>query len=62
MADSETPPAPAPRVLSLQLQVDFAAHEARLWLAEASEPVRLRFEAGRWRHKPSTDEGIDERS
>jgi pSer/pThr/pTyr-binding forkhead associated (FHA) protein len=35
--------------LSLQLEVDFATREARLWLDDVSEPVRLVYDAGRWR-------------
>ena len=44
-------PEPQP-TLTVRLEVDFAAGEARVLLDEASEPVRLRFEAGAWRHAP----------
>jgi pSer/pThr/pTyr-binding forkhead associated (FHA) protein len=44
---------PAPAVLSLQLEVDFMAREALLRLNDASEPMRLVFEAGAWRVHPS---------
>jgi hypothetical protein len=48
------PPAPeAPPNLSLQLEVDFENHEARIVMDNASEPVRLVFEAGAWRVAPS---------
>lgn len=51
-----TPPPPqgpseagAVPTLTVRLEVDFAAREARIMLDDASEPVRLRFEAGAWR-------------
>jgi len=48
-----------PPSLSLHLEVDFAAHEAHLFLNESSEPVRLAFDAGAWRlsTSPPTDKG-----
>ena len=50
---SQAPPPP----LSVQLEVDFAKHEARISLDPASEPVRLTFEAGSWRVVgPRTDD------
>jgi FHA domain len=50
--------------LSLQLEIDFAAREARLSLGAGAEPVRLVLEAGAWRLAPSlpTEKGAtDER-
>jgi predicted component of type VI protein secretion system len=47
----EAPVLPPP--LSLRIEVDFAAREARLRLDDASEPVRLVFESGAWRASPS---------
>ncbi len=44
---------PMPPTLSLQLEVDFVAREARLYLDDASEPVRLVFHAGAWRSAPA---------
>jgi hypothetical protein len=57
-----TPPEPAPASpapLSLHLEVDFVAHEAKIVLDDASEPVRLRFEDGAWRPaaSPSSEKG-----
>lgn len=52
-----TPPPPTvteeaiPR-LSVHFDVDFEAREARVRLDEASEPVRLVYDAGEWRVKP----------
>jgi hypothetical protein len=55
---TEAVPPPAPPAeaevlgippLAMQLEVDFDAREARLFLDQASEPVRLVFEAGTWR-------------
>jgi pSer/pThr/pTyr-binding forkhead associated (FHA) protein len=48
-------PTAAPRTepsqppLHLQLEVDFAAREARLHLDDASEPIRLKYDEGQWR-------------
>jgi pSer/pThr/pTyr-binding forkhead associated (FHA) protein len=42
----DTPSVPP---LSLKLEVDFDAREARLFVDQASEPVLLVFDAGRWR-------------
>jgi len=38
--------------LSLRVDVDFAAREARLELGDAAEPIRLVLEDGRWRVAP----------
>ena len=46
-------PAPAAPLLSVKLQIDFAAREAQLLLDDASEPVRLVFDAGEWRPAPA---------
>jgi pSer/pThr/pTyr-binding forkhead associated (FHA) protein len=46
------PPEPPP--LSLQLEVDFAAREARLSVGPNSSPIRLVFEAGAWRLNPAS--------
>jgi hypothetical protein len=54
----ESPP------LSLELEIDFAALEARLSLGADTEPVRLVLDSGAWRLAPSlpTEKGaIDER-
>jgi hypothetical protein len=55
-ADAEAPAIPP---LSLQLEVDFDAREARLFLDQASEPVVLVFDAGKWRAvtSPLTEKG-----
>jgi pSer/pThr/pTyr-binding forkhead associated (FHA) protein len=53
-----------PPPLSLELEIDFAALEARLSLGAGTAPVRLVFDTGAWRLAPSlpTDKGaIDER-
>ncbi len=53
-----------PPPLSLQLEIDFAAQEARLSLGAGGEPVRLVFDTGAWRLAPSlpTEKGAtDER-
>lgn len=42
-------PATTQPPLSLRLEVDFATREARLRLDDASEPVRLVYDAGQWR-------------
>jgi len=42
-------PADPPATLSLQLDVDFDAREARIVFADGSEPVRLVFDDGSWR-------------
>jgi Protein kinase domain/FHA domain len=42
---------PRPRV-SLRLDLDLETGEARLELDEESDPVRLVWEEGRWRHRP----------
>jgi len=50
--------------LSLQLEIDFAAQEARLSLGAGAEPVRLVLESGAWRLAPPvpTEKGAtDER-
>jgi hypothetical protein len=36
----------------VHFDVDFEAREARVRLNEASEPVRLVYDAGQWRVKP----------
>jgi pSer/pThr/pTyr-binding forkhead associated (FHA) protein len=48
---------PLPPTLSLQLEVDFAAREARLFVDEQSDPVRLVFDAGAWRSAPPIEKG-----
>ena len=55
-ADAEAPAIPP---LSLQLEVDFDAREARLFLDRASEPVVLVLDAGEWRAvtSPLTEKG-----
>ncbi|MGB0092216.1 MAG: FHA domain-containing protein [Solirubrobacteraceae bacterium] len=50
-ADQSAGPVPPP--LSLQLEVDFAAHEARLLMDDNSGPVRLVFDGDAWRSAPS---------
>jgi hypothetical protein len=52
----DTTPSPAPPTLSFQVQIDFAAREARLLLDDASEAVRLVFDAGVWRSEHAPDE------
>jgi hypothetical protein len=42
----------APANLSLQLEVDFSAREARLRLENSDEPLRLVFDGGAWRATP----------
>jgi pSer/pThr/pTyr-binding forkhead associated (FHA) protein len=45
-----------PTPLSLKLEVDFVAGEARIQLDDASEAVHLVFEDGAWRaHQPQSD-------
>lgn len=44
---------PVPPPLSLQLEVDFVAHEARLLMDDNSGPVRLVFDGDAWRSAPS---------
>ncbi len=46
----------APAVLSVQLEVDFVTREARLFLDNASEPVRLVFDGVAWRAAASPNE------
>ncbi len=43
------PPPPAPANVSLRLEIDFAAGEARLSLDDRSEPVRLALDLDAWR-------------
>jgi hypothetical protein len=43
---------PAPPPLSLRIDVDFAAGEARVALGDQSDQVRLAYEDGRWRVAP----------
>ena len=60
----EPPRLPHAPVLSLQLEVDFDAREAQLILDQASEPLRLVFDAGMWRAVSSTEierEPVDRR-
>jgi hypothetical protein len=45
-------PRPAAPPLSLRVDVDFEAREARLELGDAAEPIRLVLEGGRWRVAP----------
>ena len=45
-------PVSAPPPLSLQLQFDPATGEVRIDLGDASEPLRLIYEEGRWRLAP----------
>ena len=49
---------PSVASLALRLEVDFAGREARLFVHDDSEPVRLVFEGGAWRSvaPPSGDE------
>jgi FHA domain len=55
-ADAAPPPPPT---LSLRLQIDFAAGEARLSLDDDFVPVRLAFDADAWRSAslPPTEKG-----
>jgi hypothetical protein len=48
----EAAPEPAAPPLSLRVDVDFEAREARLELGDAAEPIRLVLEDGRWRVAP----------
>ena len=50
-AQPEPPPAAPPRV-SLHIELDLAAGEARVALDEGSDAVRLVFEDGRWQIVP----------
>jgi len=50
-ARSKSPPMPPG--LSLRLEVDFAAREAKIACGDGSEPVRLVFEDGAWRRLAS---------
>jgi pSer/pThr/pTyr-binding forkhead associated (FHA) protein len=47
--EGPAPEGPAPSALSLQLDVDFDAREARITFPDGSDPLRLVFEDGRWR-------------
>jgi predicted component of type VI protein secretion system len=52
-AEPPVMPTPPPPALSLRLQVDLIEREARIFLDEASEPLRLVFDDGSWRFVPS---------
>ncbi|HLM86049.1 MAG TPA: FHA domain-containing protein [Solirubrobacteraceae bacterium] len=52
-AAPDMPAPPALAKLSLQLEVDFAAREARLLVDDLAEPVRLVYDEGVWRSAPS---------
>jgi FHA domain len=45
----------SPPIVALTLEIDFSAREAKIALSDASEPVRLVFDAGAWRLVPPSD-------
>jgi pSer/pThr/pTyr-binding forkhead associated (FHA) protein len=47
-------PLPAPAVLALRLEVDFAAREATIALGDGAEPLKLVFDDGVWRPAPAS--------
>jgi pSer/pThr/pTyr-binding forkhead associated (FHA) protein len=51
-APAAAPDEAAPSKLSLQLDVDFDAHEARITFVDGSDPLRLVFQDGSWRPVP----------
>jgi pSer/pThr/pTyr-binding forkhead associated (FHA) protein len=59
MSPAPEPAVPPPPPLSLRLELDYTTREARVFLADGTEPVRLVCEAGAWRPitVPSTEEG-----
>lgn len=48
-----------PPALSLRLEVDFVAHQARIMLQDGAEPLRLVFDDGAWRpaSSPANEKG-----